>query len=103
MVDTITLKRLYVLVFIEHGTRRLHLAGITANPAGTWVAQQAWNLAMELGARMEVLRFLVRDRDTSECDLRAGCRNVAPGGARPDADLQREASVQDPHRIRRAL
>lgn len=63
-MDTITLKRLYVLVFIEHGTRRLHLAGITANPAGTWVAQQAWNLAMELGARMEVLRFLVRDRDT---------------------------------------
>ncbi|MER5622261.1 LuxR C-terminal-related transcriptional regulator [Streptosporangium sp. NPDC002544] len=33
----------------EHGTRRLHLAGVTANPAGTWVAQQARNLAMELG------------------------------------------------------
>jgi putative transposase len=40
-VDTVTLKRLYVLIFIEHGTRRLHLAGITANPTGTWVAQQA--------------------------------------------------------------
>jgi putative transposase len=38
-VDTITRKRLYVLIFIEHGTRRLHLAGITANPAGAWVAQ----------------------------------------------------------------
>ncbi|HEY0538734.1 MAG TPA: hypothetical protein VGD53_10195 [Actinoallomurus sp.] len=49
-VDTVTLKRLYVLIFIEHGTRRLHLAGITANPTGTWVAQQARNLAMELGA-----------------------------------------------------
>jgi len=37
-VDTVTLKRLYVLIFIEHGTRRLQLAGITANPAGTWAA-----------------------------------------------------------------
>lgn len=63
-VDTVTLKRLYVLIFIEHGTRRLHLAGITANPTGTWVAQQARNLVMELGPRMEALRFLVRDRDT---------------------------------------
>jgi putative transposase len=63
-VDTVTLKRLYVLIFVEHGTRRLHLAGITANPTGTWVAQQARNLALELGPRMETLRFLVRDRDT---------------------------------------
>ena len=63
-VDTVTLKRLYVLIFIEHGTRRLHLAGTTANPAGTWVTQQARNLVMELGARVEALRFLVRDRDT---------------------------------------
>jgi transposase len=63
-VDTIVLKRLYVLVFIEHGTRMLHLAGVTANPTGTWVTQQARNLAMELGSRMDSLRFLVRDRDT---------------------------------------
>jgi hypothetical protein len=63
-VDTVTLKRLYVLIFVEHGTRRLHLSGITAHPAGTWVAQQARNLAMESGARMKALRFLVRDRDT---------------------------------------
>ena len=63
-VDTITLKRLYVLIFIEHGTRRPHVAGIVANSTGTWGARQARNLAMELGARMESLRFLVRDRDT---------------------------------------
>jgi transposase len=63
-VDTIVLKRLYVLVFIEHGTRMLHLAGVTANPTGPWVRQQARNLAMELNSRMDSLRFLVRDRDT---------------------------------------
>lgn len=63
-MDTVTLRCLYVLIFIEHDTRRLHLAGTTAHPTGTWVAQQARNLAMELGARMEALRFLVRDRDT---------------------------------------
>lgn len=53
-----------MLIFIEHGTRRLHLADATANPTGTWVAQQARNLAMELGTRMQALRFLIRDRDT---------------------------------------
>ena len=63
-VDTVVLKRIYVLVFIEHGTRLLHVAGVTANPTGAWVSQQARNLAMELGERMDSLRFLIRDRDT---------------------------------------
>jgi hypothetical protein len=62
-VDTVLLQRLYVLVFIEHGTRRLYIAGVTANPTGPWVAQQARNLAMDLGAGMEALRFVIRDRD----------------------------------------
>ena len=62
-VDTVMLKRIYVLVFIEHGTRLLHVAGVTANPTGAWVTQQARNLAMDLGERMDSLRFLVRDRD----------------------------------------
>jgi transposase len=47
-VDTVLLKRLYVLVFIEHGTRRKRLGGITANPTGEWTVQQARNLALSL-------------------------------------------------------
>jgi len=49
VVETALLKRLYMLVFIEHGTRRLHLAGVTAHPTGAWTVQQARNLAMNPG------------------------------------------------------
>jgi transposase len=63
VVETVLLKRLYVLVFIEHGTRRLHLAGVTARPTGAWAVQQARNLAMDLGDRLETLRFFIHDRD----------------------------------------
>jgi len=62
-VDTVWLRRLYVLFFIEHDTRRVHLAGVTAHPDGAWVAQQARNLLLALGERGRQVQFLVRDRD----------------------------------------
>jgi putative transposase len=64
-VDTVLLKRMYVLVFIEHGSRRMHLGGVTANPTGDWTVQQARNLALTLGARFEDTRFLIRDRGSN--------------------------------------
>jgi putative transposase len=103
-VDTVLLKRLYVLVFIEHGTRRMHLGGVTANPTGEWTVQQARNLAMNRGERFEGIKFLLRDRGSNftasfdavfqaagarilrtrgsgsayERDLRAPCQHLAP-------------------------
>ena len=64
-VDTVLLNRLYVLVFIEHGTRRMHLGGVTANPAGEWTTQQARNLSLTLGERFEDIKFLIRDRGSN--------------------------------------
>jgi putative transposase len=63
-VDTVLLRRVYVLIFIEHATRRLHVAGATVHPTGAWVTQAARNLAFDLGTKMADLRFLIRDRDT---------------------------------------
>ena len=63
-VDTVFFKRLYVLFFIELATRRVHLAGITTNPDGPWVTQQARNLLMQFDDQGARPRYLIRDRDS---------------------------------------
>jgi transposase InsO family protein len=61
-VETLTLRRYYVLFFIELGTRRVHLAGVTPNPTGAWVTQQARNLA--IAGTLANARYLIHDRDS---------------------------------------
>jgi len=63
-VDTVLLRRLYVLVFIHHDTRLLRIAGVTAKPVAEWVTQQARNLSLDLADQATAVRFLIRDRDT---------------------------------------
>ena len=63
-VETIWLGRLYVLFFLELGSRRVHFAGCTANPDGRWTAQQARQLAWSLSERATPARFLIHDRDS---------------------------------------
>jgi putative transposase len=62
-VDTVWLQRLYVLFFIELGSRRVHLAGCTAHPDDAWVTQQARQVSWGLVERKDPVWFLIRDRD----------------------------------------
>ncbi len=63
-VEAVALKRLYVLFFIHLETRRVHLGGVSANPDGGWVTQQARNLVMTLEDERARPLFLIRDRDS---------------------------------------
>ena len=67
-VETMFLQRLYVLFFIELGSRRVHLAGCTPNPSAPWVVQHARQLTWTLADRWEPIRFLIRDRDQKFTD-----------------------------------
>jgi putative transposase len=67
-VETVFLKTLYVLVFMHIHTRRILGVGVSANPNGMWVTQQARNLTMDLHDDAEAcMRFLLRDRDAKYC------------------------------------
>jgi putative transposase len=121
-VDTVLLRRIYALIIIEHGTRRVHLAGITANPDAAWTTQAARNFLMDLGQRAASIKFLIRDRAgqfTGSFDAvftAAGIRNLASPPQAPRANaiceriigtLRRELSdrmlIVNEHHLRQVL
>jgi transposase InsO family protein len=61
-VESVLLRRYYVLFFIAHASRRVWLAGCSTNPTGPWVTQQARNLGLDFVD--QGMRFLIRDRDS---------------------------------------
>ena len=93
------LKRHYLLFFIELDTRRVHVTGVTAHPTGSWVVQQARNLAMALEDRVHPVKFLIRDRDTKfassfdEASRFEGIRIIRTPARAPQADAVAERFV----------
>jgi len=67
-VETIRFHTLYVLFFIELGTRRVHVSGITINPTGAWMTQQARQLVWKMEDKKNEFRFLLHDNDTKFTD-----------------------------------
>ena len=79
-VETLFLKTIHVLFFLEIGTRRVHLAGCTTHPTAAWVTQQARQLAWTLQDTGTSPRFLIHDRDAkfpSACDTVLAAEGVA--------------------------
>jgi putative transposase len=96
-VDTVTLRRLYVLLVLEVESRYVHILGVTANPDGPWTAQQARNLLLELAERTTAFRYLIRDRagqftaafDTMVADAGITVLKIPPRSPRANAYAER--------------
>jgi transposase InsO family protein len=99
-VETAWLRTLYVLAFIELGSRRIHLSPATAHPNSAWVTQQARNLAMALDDRSPAIRFLIRDRDSKysrsfDAVLRSeGMRVIRTPFRAPNANAHAERVIE---------
>jgi putative transposase len=104
-VETILLRRFYVLFFIAHASRHVWLAGCTKNPTGEWVTQQARNLGLDFSD--QGVRFLIRDRDSKysvpfdEVLRSEGIRIVKTPVREPQANAIAERFVRN--RSRRVL
>jgi transposase InsO family protein len=96
-VETVTLRRLYVLFVLEVESRYVHILGVTATPDGAWTAQQARNLLLDLGERAAAFRYLIRDRagqftaafDTVLADAGITVRKIPPHSPRANAYAER--------------
>ena len=99
-VETAWLRTLYVLMFMELGSRRIHISPATAHPDTAWVTQQARNLVLELDARARPVRFLIHDRDTKFCRsfdevLRSeGARVILTPIMAPNANAHAERAIE---------
>jgi putative transposase len=97
-IETALLRTLYVLFFLEVGSRRLHVATSTRNPSGEFVAQQARNLAMD--GELEGVGFLIRDRDSKytrafdEVFISEGVRVIKASVRAPKANAFAERFVR---------